>query len=928
MTSVPLAARKRRARGGKVLKPRVAPKKHNDARTSAATAEMGKLGLSDDDDSAASSRGPRLRRGSYSSSSSSSYSSSSRRRGSSSSYSSSGSEGSSSSSEDDEGGDGYKPGGYHPVRIGDTYHNGRYLVVKKLGWGHFSTVWLARDLTVAAAKAKEGDGEGKGVSSILAGGGRVEYVALKVQKSAQHYREAAYDEVELLSAAKKQAAATAEGQRQGGHVVRLLEHFEHRGVNGRHVCMVFELLGCNLLSIIKQTDYRGLPLGLVKSIARQVCEGLDFLHRRCQIIHTDLKPENILIDLPLPLDATVLAVRPGFDPTAVAGGGAAVMPGGGGKGKGEQQAAATAAKPSTEAVDMSKLTPEERKRLKQKLRKKKQKAKKKGQQQPQTKQQEEEEEEEEEDGDDEEKKEEGGPLNGAEKGKGAPLVDEETPNPPLPPLVPPLTSEEGWVALLRCEEEPCQSNLLLPSSSSSSSSSSTSRDVLAPVFATAKVEVLEADDWSYPASEVAGRVMLATSADRLQEALGRGEEGNVVEEGGGEERLMQEWTVRLRLTPEVVGGEEDSMLEVVTFMVRGHGKQVDLPGLRAAFLRQTPPTTTNTQPPFPTLWSVRYHTAHVGVVLGFLEYAIPGLKFLAISSPSTRAALQDLTSGFCHGLQARTTTTASNGKEGNSTTTSTPKALVGLDMAAVLAGVALPGDETPRLLADCIPYQPLEHRVSFLSHPPVPNGTTTQPSSSSSLPTLLDLEEVAQCRVVVVDLGNACWTTKHFSEDIQTRQYRAPEVLVGAKYDTSADMWSLACLLFELLTGDMLFNPRAGENYDRDEDHLALMIELLGKYPKKLATGGKHSKDFFNRKGELKHIHSLKYWGLEEVLEEKYKFSKAEARGAADFLLPLLDFNPQRRATAQECLTHAWLYEEVAAAGVGGASSEASKSEN
>ena len=41
------------------------------------------------------------------------------------------------------------------------------------------------------------------------------------------------------------------------------------------------------------------------------------------------------------------------------------------------------------------------------------------------------------------------------------------------------------------------------------------------------------------------------------------------------------------------------------------------------------------------------------------------------------------------------------------------------------------------------------------------------------------------------------------------------QVLLGAKYDTAADMWSLACMLFELITGDLLFDPRSGRDYDR-----------------------------------------------------------------------------------------------------------------
>ena len=43
------------------------------------------------------------------------------------------------------------------------------------------------------------------------------------------------------------------------------------------------------------------------------------------------------------------------------------------------------------------------------------------------------------------------------------------------------------------------------------------------------------------------------------------------------------------------------------------------------------------------------------------------------------------------------------------------------------------------------------------------------------------------------------------------------QVIIGAKYDTSADMWSMACMVFELITGDLLFDPREGDGYDRDE---------------------------------------------------------------------------------------------------------------
>lgn len=49
--------------------------------------------------------------------------------------------------------------------------------------------------------------------------------------------------------------------------------------------------------------------------------------------------------------------------------------------------------------------------------------------------------------------------------------------------------------------------------------------------------------------------------------------------------------------------------------------------------------------------------------------------------------------------------------------------------------------------------------------------------------------------VKIADLGNACWTSHHFTNDIQTRQYRSPEVILGAKWGASTDVWSMAAMV-------------------------------------------------------------------------------------------------------------------------------------
>jgi len=170
--------------------------------------------------------------------------------------------------------------------------------------------------------------------------------------------------------------------------------------------------------------------------------------------------------------------------------------------------------------------------------------------------------------------------------------------------------------------------------------------------------------------------------------------------------------------------------------------------------------------------------------------------------------------------------------------------------------------------------------------------------------------EESQCKLA--DLGSGCWTYKQFTDDIQTRQYRCPEVILGAGYSCPADMWSMACLVFELSTGELMFDPHSGRDYSRDEDHLAQMIELLGKFPKKLAVAGKYSNECFNKKGDLKHIKKLNSWPLYKVLSEKYEFPHQEALQLSQFLEGMLNFNPAKRKTAAECLLDPWLNNGVA----------------
>ncbi|EPS38452.1 hypothetical protein H072_7793 [Dactylellina haptotyla CBS 200.50] len=452
----------------------------------------------------------------------------------------------------------YCKGGYHPVEVGEQFKDGKYTVIRKLGWGHFSTVWLSRDNET----------------------GR--HVALKVVRSAAHYTETALDEIKLL-----QKIVTAKPEHPGRQfVVSLLDSFEHKGPNGTHVCMVFEVLGENLLGLIKKWNHRGIPMQLVKQITKQVLLGLDYLHRECGIIHTDLKPENVLIEI------------------------------------GDVESIVRLVEGDTAKVNGDKTKPER-------------------------------------------------PSN---RRRRRTLI---TGSQPLP----------------------------------------------SPVATT-----FGANPFFVPKSKTHSHSSLSTYMDSSDSST--------------------------HLDPESANKAREKTAELLT-----------------------------------------------GAISGI------NLEKAAEDSDSTQ--------------------------------------------------------ETP-----------------------FPND---------------------MIKVKIADLGNACWTNHHFTNDIQTRQYRSPEVILGAKWGASTDTWSMACMVFELITGDYLFDPQQGTKYGKDDDHIAQIIELCGSFPRHLCMAGKWSMEIFNRKGELRNIHRLRHWALPDVLKEKYHFSEKDSNEIADFLLPMLELNPEKRANAGGMSGHQFL---------------------
>ncbi|KAL5545148.1 hypothetical protein UlMin_008932 [Ulmus minor] len=174
------------------------------------------------------------------------------------------------------------------------------------------------------------------------------------------------------------------------------------------------------------------------------------------------------------------------------------------------------------------------------------------------------------------------------------------------------------------------------------------------------------------------------------------------------------------------------------------------------------------------------------------------------------------------------------------------------------------------------------------------------------------VKSYSRCEVKVIDLGSSCFETDHLCSYVQSRSYRAPEVILGLPYDKKIDIWSLGCILAELCTGNVLFQN------DSPATLLARVMGIIGPIEQGMLAKGRDTYKYFT-KNHMLYERNQESSRLEYLIPKKtslrHRLPMGD-QGFIDFVGHLLEVNPKKRPSALEALKHPWLsypYEPISA---------------
>ena len=154
----------------------------------------------------------------------------------------------------------------------------------------------------------------------------------------------------------------------------------------------------------------------------------------------------------------------------------------------------------------------------------------------------------------------------------------------------------------------------------------------------------------------------------------------------------------------------------------------------------------------------------------------------------------------------------------------------------------------------------------------------------------------------MIDFGGATYDNEKKSSIVNTRQYRAPEVILGVGWSMPSDLWSIGCILAELYQGELLF-----ATHDNIE-HLALIERVVGHFPRNMLKRAKNIElvdEAFDSNGCHRMDRVLpadKVTYVKGIAPLESILAYDEDEWFLWLLRRILTINPDERATAQECL--------------------------